>query len=73
MDMNFRCFAGYAKSDLDGSEQGHIVFIVTTAINRPEDIQETNRELERNRFLVTSFFMLNQDILPVAVFLQTIP
>lgn len=34
------------------------------------------RELERNKLLVTSFFMLNQDILPVAIdglFIQTIP
>lgn len=61
------CFADYAKSDFDGSEQGHIVHIVATAINRLGEIEETNRQLERNKLLVTSFFMLNQDILPVAI------
>lgn len=51
--LNLRYFAGCAESDLDGSEPGGIVLVALMAVNRPEETEETNTEIERHRFLLT--------------------
>lgn len=49
--LNFRYFVGCVELDFDGFELGGIVLVVLMVVNRFEETEEINIEIERYRFL----------------------